>query len=655
MSAGSLMSIGIKTLEANYAGLQVTGHNIANAHVPGYSRQKIELATAEGQFSGAGFFGKGVDVVSVHRIFSEYLTREANATNSAAQIDQTRLRLLNQLETIFQTGEQGVGFSANQFLNSMVDLASKPADSSTREVVLARAQEMALRFSNAGRQLDTVQRGLVSDARAQVTEVNQLALNIAQANEKIAQVSGLGQPPNDLLDERDRLVAKLNSIVQVSTVQAADGSTSVFMAGGHMLVLGNETRPLSITQDPNDPSRAAIGFFDGEEAKTLDQNLITGGSLIGLLRFQNDDLVDARNLLGRLSASVSGAVNQQQMLGVNLFQPFGSVATEAMFEVGGPRSIPNANNLRGPGGTFIGQVTMVVTDPASLQPSDYQLIADPNGAPGVYQVTRLSDGLTRSISSGDVVDGVRIDVGPPAPDVRDKFLLQPVGPAAGGMRLLLDDVRDLAAASPLVATSVPTATGTVSVDSLRMNTVPPYPDHTVRISFTDDAGNYTWDLMDPSGAVVSSATGTWSPAGTIPANGAADMNGFSMKLLGVPRLGDQLLVEPANPNNFAQNNGNAIIMSQLRDALIVDGQTAADAYAAAMADIGVRVQGGRSTASITQALADAAEAARGSESGVNLDEEAARLIQYQQGYQAAAKVLQAAQSVLESLLEASRG
>lgn len=656
MGAGSLMSIGIKTLEANYAGLQVTGQNIANAYVPGYSRQKIELATAEGQFSGAGFFGKGVDVVSVRRIFSEYLTREANTTNSAAQLDQTRLRLLNQLETIFGTGEKGVGYSASQFLNSMVDLASKPADSATREVVLARAQEMSLRFSNAGRQLDTVQRGLVSDARAQVSEVNQLALNIAQANEKIAQVAGLGQPPNDLLDERDRLVAKLNGIVQVSTVQAADGSMSVFMAGGHMLVLGNDTRPLSITQDPEDPSRAAIGFFDGETQKTLDQNLIPGGSLIGLLRFQNGDLVDARNLLGRLSASVSGAINAQQMLGVNLFQPFGSVATEAMFEVGGPKIIPNANNLKDGTGNFVGQVAMTITDPGALKPSDYRLVADPGGAPGVWQLTRLQDGLTRSIASGDVVDGVQFDIGPPAPDAGDKFLLQPVGPAAGGMRLLLDDVRDLAAASPLVATSVPAATGTVSVDSLRMNAVPTYPDHTVRINFTDDAGNYTWELLDPGGSVVSSAVGQWAAGGTIPAGApAADMNGFSMTLLGVPRLGDQILVAPADPTNFAQNNGNAIIMSRLRDALIVDGLTAADAYAAAMADIGVRVQGGRSTAAITQALADAAEAARGSESGVNLDEEAARLIQYQQGYQAAAKVLQAAQSVLESLLEASRG
>lgn len=653
MGAGSLMSIGIKTLEANYAGLQVTGHNIANAHVPGYSRQKIELATAEGQFSGAGFFGKGVDVVSVKRIYSDYLTREANSTNAAAQADATRLRMLETLEQAFQTGESGIGYSANQFLNGMVDLANRPADSSTREVVLARATEMALRFSASGRQIETMQRSIVSDARTQVTAVNQLAKNIAQANDKISQVSGLGQPPNDLLDERDRLVSQLNALVQVNTVMAADGSMSVFLGGGHMLVLGSETNPLTIAANQDDPSRAAIAVFDGESVKNLDEDMVPGGSLVGLLRFQNKDLVDARNLLGRLAAAVAGAVNQQQQLGVNLYPPYGSVPSEPIFGVGGPQSIANANNVRDAGGGFMGQATVTITDPSELKPSDYALAADPL-APGQWLLTRLLDGHTQSIVSGDVVDGFRVDIGPPSPDVNDKFLLQPVGRAAGEMRVLVDDVRDLAAASPLVATSMPTPTGTVSVDSLKMLTQPPNPDHTVRISFTDDAGHYTWDLVDPTGAVVGGGSGTWTAGGTIPAP-PDDMNGFEMRLLGVPRLGDQIVVEPAKEENFAQNNGNALIMAKLRDELIVEGATVGDAYAAAMADVGVRVQGGRSTAQITGALAEAAEAARGSESGVNLDEEAARLIQYQQGYQAAAKVLQAAQSILQALLDASGG
>ncbi len=648
MGASALMAVGIKSMAAAYASLQTTSHNIANAHVKGYSRQTAQLSTSEGQFTGAGFFGKGVDVTTVRRAHSAFLTRESNAANSVASMDASRLSMLERLELLYQPGERGLGYAAGQFLNAMADLASRPADSSTREVVLARGQEMASRFSDVGRQLSAMQRNITADMRSQVSEVNQLAINIAQANERIAAVSGLGQPPNDLLDERDRLISQLNTIVQVSTVQAQDGSISVFIGGGQRLVLANEASELSVLQDPNDATRSAVGYSKDGLVRSIDAETLGGGSIVGLLRFQNNDLIDAHNLSGRIATAVAGAVNAQQQLGVNLYQPFGSVPTQAIFSVGPPRVVPHSANLTDVSGAFVGDVALTIVGPAALKASDYRLQADPGGAPGVYQITRLDDGNVRSIVSGDVVDGVRIDILTPlAPG--DFFLLQPVSQAAAGMKLLLTDVRDLAAASPLVATAVPTATGTVGIDALRMLTPPPFPDHSVNITFTDDAGNYQWSLLDASGAVVSTSTGTWQAGSAIP-KPPTDMNGFSLLLLGVPRLGDQIVVEPADATNFVQNNGNAVALASLRDGLIVDGSTATDAYAAAMADIGVRVQGGRSTAMITASMAEQAEAARSGDAGVNLDEEAALLIQYQQAYQAAAKVLQAAQQVIDALL-----
>ena len=648
MGASALMAVGIKSMAAAYAALQTTSHNIANAHVKGYSRQTAQLSTSEGQFTGVGFFGKGVDVTTVKRAHSDFLTRESNAANSVAEMDSTRLALLERLELLFQPGERGMGQAAGQFLNSMTDLASRPADSSTREVVLARAHDLASRFADTGRQLNAMQRNITADMRSQVSEVNQLAQNIAQSNERIATVTGLGQPPNDLLDERDRLIARLNTIVQVSTVQAQDGSVSVFVGGGQRLVLANEASGLSVMQDPDDASRAAVGFVDDGLMRTIDADTLGGGSIVGLLRFQNNDLVDAHNLSGRIATAVSGAVNQQQLLGVNLYQPFGSVPTQPIFGAGAPRIVPNSANLTDVTGNFVASVDINVVDPGALKASDYRLEADPAGAPGVYKLTRLDDGKVRSINSGDILDGVRFDVlAPLAPG--DRFLLQPVAQAAAGMAMLLTDVRDLAAASPLVATAIPTATGTVAINALRMLTPPPNPDHSVNITFTDDAGNYQWQLLDPTGAVVSTASGTWLAGSPIPTP-PTDMNGFSLTLLGVPRLGDQVVVKPADNQNFVQNNGNAVALASLRDALIVDGSTATDSYAAAMADVGVRVQGARSTATITGSMAEQAEAARSGDSGVNLDEEAAMLIQYQQAYQAAAKVLQVAQQVIDALL-----
>ncbi len=654
MGANALLGIGIKTMAAAYAGMQVTGHNIANANVEGYSRQKVELATAQGQFTGAGFFGKGVDLVTVKRAFNGFLTHEAVLARSVADMDAAKLNMLSQMERVFKPGEGGLGQATGQFLNSMVDLASRPADSATREVVLARAQEMATRFSDAGRQLTTLQANLNADVISQVTEVNQLAKNIAEANDKVALVSGVGQTPNDLLDERDRLIARLNKLIQVTTIPAQDGTVSVFVGSGQRLVLASVAGHLQSMPDQADPTRIAVGFIEGKVRRAINPAEMTGGSLAGLLRFQNKDLVDGRNLLGRLAVAVTGAVNSQQQLGMNLYKPFGAVAAEPMFAVGGPRVVPHAVNLADALGFPIGTVAVTITHPELLKASEYQLEADPAGAPGVWQITRLADGNVRSINSGDEVDGFRMDVGVPAPAPGDRFLLQPVAQATSGIQLLLDDVRDLAAASPLVATALPSPTGTVSIDRLRLLTTPPFPDHTVSINFTDDAGHYQWDLLDAAGAVVSSNLGTWQAGSDIPTP-PVDMNGFTLKLLGVPRLGDQILVKPADPNNFTQNNGNAIALAGLRDELIVDGATATDAYSHAMADVGVRVQGARSTSLITTSLANEAETARSSDAGVSLDEEAARLIQYQQSYQAAARVLQIAQKLVETLLATAGG
>ena len=451
MAVSALFSLGVKTMTASYAQLQTTGHNIANAHVEGYSRQTTELATSRGQFSGSGFFGKGVDVVTVTRAHNEFVAREADAAKTVATMDAARLTQLQSLEQVFRTGESGLGHAAGQFFNSMVDLASRPGDSSTRQVVLARAEEVANRFAHAAQQLDTLQRSATADLTSAVTQVNALGGNIAEVNGKIAALLGLGQPANDLLDERDRLVSKLNGIIQVSTIPAEDGSLSVFISGDQRLVLGTQAVKLQLLADETDPSRAGVGFTENGRDRQIDNHTLIGGTIAGLLRFQNDDLVAARNLVGRLAVAVAGASNEQQMLGLNLYPPAGSVPSEPFFRVGDPRSVPSRSNTRDASGNYLASVALTVTDASKVQASDYSLRADPAAGPGSYLITRLSDGVVRGIVSGDVVDGFRVDVGTPAPDISDRFLLQAVSRGANGMRLLLDDPRDVAAASPLVA------------------------------------------------------------------------------------------------------------------------------------------------------------------------------------------------------------
>jgi len=654
MSSSPLMSLGIKAMNANFAALQTAGNNIANANVAGYSRQQVELSTAPGQFTGSGFFGRGVDVDTVSRSHDGLLAREAGGAKSLAAMDAARLAQLNRLESVFKPGEAGMGHAISQFLNSMVDVSSRPADGSARQVVLARAGELSSRFNSAGAALDDLQAGVSSDIRAAIAETNSLSSAIAQANQRIAAVKGLGQPANDLLDERDRLVSKLSDKFQISQIAAADGTVGIFISGGQRLVLGNQASTMVVTADESNPERVAVGIQDGPNVRLLQDGSLGSGAVAGLLRFQNRDLVDGANLLGRLAATVGAAVNDQQQRGLSL-KPQGDDGAPLMFGLGagygaaGPQqALPHASNQRGPGGPGapgapLGSVSFTVSNAAALQASDYQIEV----TAGVATMRRLPDGAASPVADGDVVDGVRISFGAIGPQEGDRFLLRPVGSAALAMTRLMDDPRDIAAASPLVATLAASNTGTGRVGPLTATAVPlPFPGQTETITFNQlvpaqDGFHYT---------VTSSLGGSvpWNTGSPVP--GA---NGFEIQIDGVPGEGDVLTVEPTPASAVSSNNGNVNAMLALRDAALVDGHTSTDGYAQAMSEVAVRVQSGRTAADLSGAVADQAKAALGAATGVNLDEEAARLIQFQQSYQAAAKMLQVAQTLFDVLLQSA--
>lgn len=637
----SLLSIGTRAMFANYAALQTIGHNIANASTEGYSRQQVELATAQGQFTGAGFFGKGVDVAAVTRAHNEFLTREAAAAASQASADAARLTQLQRLESVFPPGEAGLGHAASSLLNAMVDLASRPADSSTRQVVLGRAQELAQRYAAAGAQIETLQGGVVQDLQVAVASVNRLTQGIATVNDQIARASGTGHAPNDLLDQRDQLVAELSQLVQVSTLPADDGTLGIFLAGGQRLVLGTQATKLALVDDEFDVTRAAIAVDDGVAPRTLPSALLSGGEIGGLLRFQNEDLADARAAIGRMAAALATRLNEQQALGLDALDPPGAGA--ALFAVGAPLALPAQGNARDLAGNFLGSVTMSIADETALQASEYGLAPD-GAVPGQFTLTRLSDGLVRSIASGETVDGLTITIAGAA--AGDRFLLQPVSRAAANMRRVLDDPRAIAAASPLQAERASTNTGSATVSSLLVVSPTADPQQSASISFTNASGTYDWELRDRStNALLSSGSGTWQPGQPIA------LNGFELRLDGVPAAGDAFSV--SQTRYPAVSNGNALALAALRDATFVGGETLTDAYASVMAGVGVAVQGARTAAEVSSSVVTQAQERLSSQTGVNLDEEAARLIQFQQSYQAAAKVLQVAQSVFDTLLQAA--
>ena len=638
-----LLSIGKSAMFANYAALQTAGNNIANANTPGYSRQSVQLADAAGQFTGSGFFGKGVNVVTVQRAYNELLTVQAGAASSVAAADSARLDKLSQLEGVFTIGSNGIGAAAGNLLNSFVDVASKPNDSSARQVALGSAQELASRFRHAGEQLAGLQGGVMLDMRAAVTSVNALAQQVGRLNEQISALKGTGQPPNSLLDERDRVVSDIGKLINVTTQAAEDGSLGVFIGAGQNLVLGGMVNSLRIMPDTFDPAKAQLALRDGSSDRLISQSAFSGGAISGLLKFQNEDLSEATRLLGQMAAAISGAVNQQQSLGLDLGQPAGRGAP--VFAVGDARVLPSQRNA----GTA--QFAASVSDPAQVQASDYELQFD--GAN--YSITRQPGGqaLTGSpftpalLAAGINVDGLTIQLSAGTAQVGDRFLVQPAATAAQNMRLVLTDPRGLAAASPFSGSAGVGNRGTATLASVLATSAASVPSLSADFVFTSDTGNYNWTLND--GTSVTTGTGTWSAGSPIA------LGGFALNLDGVPKSGDTLKV--ASTVSPAGNNGNALAFVKLGQSALVGrsatqiGMNITDAYASALASVGVRVQGGTTASKISTALAGDAETARSNEVGVNLDEEAARLIQFQQAYQAAAKILQVAQTIFQTLLQ----
>lgn len=635
MSAFNLLSIGGSALLTNYAALQTTGHNIANAGTDGFSRQRVELSPQLAELTGDGFFGRGVRLQTVSRAQDEFLTRDEITKLAVAGSDAARLDLLQRMEVVFKTGELGIGYAANQFLNSIVDVANRPSDEAARQVMLARAGEVASRFQEASGALDTLQRdvrGAVSDA---VVQASALADAIAKTNEAIVKLRFTDATPNDLLDERERLLRKLSDLIQIKTVDEADGSVSVYVAGGQPLVLRLTASELKAVPDPSDPNRMALSLATSAYQLPLDTESLGGGSLAGWLRFQNEDLKRAGMLIGQMGASLVEAVNARQALGLNLVSQAGT----DLFGIQHAYAVPQT-----PGAT--GQLRVrAIEDPTQLQLSEYKVEVSAAGATTDLRITRLSDGAVTTLTglsspTTAQIDGFTLEFSGLA--AGEEYLLQPLTRVAGSISRVMSDPKGIAAASPITAVISGSNTGTGSVRELKVISAPAYATvATNPVTLSYSAATQSFLINDG----VSTSTQAWTPGAAIA------FQGFELTLDGVPQDGDVFTVSStAFPS---QNGGNALAMLGLRDTEFVAGKTITEAYAAAMADVGVRVQGAKTSADISKATSDQAVQRRASYAGVNLDEEGARLIQFQQAYQAAAKVLQTAQTIFDTLLQAT--
>ena len=651
----SLLNVGARALLANQVALQTAGHNIANVSTAGYSRQSVVLQTVQGQFTGGGYIGKGVDVQTILRNHSELLTRQSTAAASVDAGDTVRMARLRQLQEVFSGGPSGIGASINDMMNALSDVVSSPTDLTARSVALTRMDETAARMRDASQRLDEIGYTVAEQLKGSMIAVNSLARNIAAVNEQIARAKGNGQPANDLLDQRDQLIRELNQHIQTSQVAADDGSVSVFVAGSQPLVLGNKAALLSI-EDPADfgagSGKKVLTFQQpGSATKVeLNESMLGGGQVAGLLRFQNNDLAEGRNLLGRMAIAISESMNTQNRLGLTLDGTPG----ENLFA---PISLANAVT----GSANISGATMglQVADPTKLQASSFEIAFTGTTA---GSVTRHSDNKVFVFANlGDLTtimanNGLAINDGGAPPGAfagaaaGDRFLANPMAGAAAEFKALQYSPVDLAAANQVNAAMDAANGGTLQLASLKATgpITQPATGSPVTIAFTSGSPA-TYSATVPGPPIATIATGNYVSGETIA------INGWEITLQGAPKSGDTVTVGNATDAQYGdwykRDAGNARALMDLRDVQMFDGATLSDGFASAMAQVGTRTQSAQYAAELSSAIAANLERDRTAVSGVNLDEEAARLIQFQQAYQASAKMLQIAQNIFDTLIQ----
>jgi flagellar hook-associated protein 1 FlgK len=634
-----LLRIGSSALNAASLQLQTAGQNIANAATPGYVRREVqqkEMVSA----GRTGLGGGGVDVVAVRRVYDEFLSREASTSGASAAQDSARSDGLSRLDQLFANSQTGLGAAFDDMVSSLADLTTRPADASVRSAVLAKTDSFASRAASLDARLLDLRQATQGRMQGDVNQANDILAGLATLNRQIGQNAGSASAPNALFDQRDTLLANLNRVMRANATVAADGTANVSTMRGESLVVGEQAGRLDLVPDRLDPSRLDVSLTRANGTAARLEMSELGGSLAGMARFAETDIDAARSRLGQLVAGVAQGFNARQAKGIDAT----GAAGQPLFEIGQPSVLSSSAN------TGSAQMSASFADASALSASDYQISFDGSQ----YAITRQSDGQMSTYATlPQTLDGVSIALGSGTPAAGDRFVLRSASAVVPGVRALQTNPARLATALPVTAQTGAANTGDVSVASLDTAAVGPNSATAITLTFTS-AG--TFDVTGlPGGPITGMA---YTPGmtlafdgSTLTAGGAMPAaNGWQMRLAGSPAAGDTLQVLPtANP---AQDNRNALALQGLGDAALVDGTRVIDRYADLVGDVGTRAQSARSAAEMSDRVHSDALRARSDVSDVNLDEEAAHLLQYQQAYQAAAKVVAAANDMFKTLLAA---
>ena len=624
-----LLSTSVSALQAFQRALDVTSQNISNVSTPGYSRQTANLVTNPAQQFGNGFVGSGVSVDTITRVYSDYLAAQVRTSSSAYQRSNEFATSAAQVDNMFSDSKSGLSATLQAFANAVQDMANSPSSSAPRQVVLSQAQALASQLQGYDSRLQTLSGQVDQRIGTTAQDITSIAKNIAQLNGQIDLAASSGQPPNDLLDQRDKLVTQLSSDVNVN-VSKQGNMLNVYIGNGQPLVVG--TSGSIVTTGPNayDPTRSDL-IIKGNGAAVNVTSDMTGGTLGGMLDFRNQVLDPARNALGQISIGIASVVNQQQAAGIDLSGNIGS----PVFAVGGVNVQTNSAN------TGAGTVAVTRSSASALTTADYIL----QDTAGGWTLTNASTGASVAMAGAGTVaspfqaDGLSIVVGG-APVAGDRFKIQPTAAATAGLSVVMTDPSKIAAASPVRATAATTNTGTAVISAPTVtNPANPQLQTTATITFSA-----------PNAYSINGGASTPYVAGQTIA-----LNGWSVTLSGAPAAGDTFTV--SSNSGATGDNSNALQLAAAFDQKALGNGTDSvnSALGRFVGSLGTVTQQAQNDSNAQKIVNSSDTQDLSNVSGVNLDEEAANMLKFQQAYQAAAQLIAVASTLFNTLLSAAKG
>lgn len=670
-----LLNIGLSGLSANKTALSVTGHNISNVNTPGFSRQDSVQATRVPQFSGAGYIGSGTTLVDIRRSYSEFLTTQVRSSTALSSDVEAYKSQIEQLDSLLAGSTTGITPSLQKFFSSLQTAAEDPSNIPARQLVLSEAEGLARRFNTVYDRISEQNEFINKQMVAVSDQVNRLATSIASYNDAIAVAASNGQQPNDLLDAREEAIRQLSTYVGVTVVAQDDSSVNLFVGSGQPLVVGSTTSRLEVVPGQGDPTRFEVNFVSGGSSQGI-TSLITGGELGGLIRYRAESLDPTLNSLGRLALAVSDQVNTQLGEGLDLKGQvgtalFGDYNDAALAALRVRAFSTNTGNV---------QPALNITDSSVLTTSDYRLEYDGTQ----YQARRLSDGAALTVSPNPpgaypatltFTDAAGRDQGfelaiDAAPATGDQFLLQPTRRGATSITAVLDQPDQLAFAAPVRAQAQLQNSGNGSISQPDLIAAGSSPIDVAAISAAlpiglsyDGAGTFENPPGTPASGLTRVPAGAFVPGQLNTYE--LDLGGgnlVSFTISGRPESGDTFTLD-FNTNGVSDNrNALKLVDLQSKQTVGVDptvtgiatGVSFTDGYGDLVERVGTLTAQARQDSEATGAILKQATDNRDALAGVNLDEEAANLIKFEQYYNASAQVIQVARSLFDTLINSFR-